>query len=49
MVSWTSREDILEDCGVREKKSLTLSYTPIIVIASFTAMAENGQCKNNGI
>ena len=28
---------------------LTLSYTAIIGIASFTAVAENGQCKNNGI
>ena len=28
---------------------LTLSYTAIIGIASFTAVAENGQCKNNCI
>ena len=28
---------------------LTLSYTAIIGIASFTAVAKNGQCKNNGI
>ena len=28
---------------------LTMSYTAIIGIASFTAVAENGQCKNNGI
>ena len=28
---------------------LTLSYTAIIGIASFTAVAENGRCKNNGI
>ena len=30
-------------------KPLTLSYTAIIGIASFTAVAENGRCKNNGI
>ena len=29
--------------------NLTLSYTAIIGIVSFTAVAENGQCKNNGI
>ena len=28
---------------------LTLSYTVISAIASFTAVAENGQCKYNGI
>ena len=28
---------------------LTLSYTAINGIASFTAVAENGRCQNNGI
>ena len=28
---------------------LTLSYTAIVGIASFTAVAENGHCKNTGI
>ena len=28
---------------------LTLSYTAIIEIATFTAVDENGRCNNNGI
>ena len=40
---------MFECVHVQQYATLTLSYTAIIEIATFTAVDENGRCNNNGI